>query len=407
MRYDFCVIGGGIVGLATARELLLQRPGATLILLEKESELAKHQTGHNSGVIHAGVYYTPGSLKARLCREGNRDIKDFCAAHGIPTDICGKLIVATSELEIQRLGGLLARCRANDIETEEISGTRLRSIEPRIAGKAALLVPGTGIVDFRLVALAFAGDIRKMGGTIRMQSAVSRVVEHESGIDLLLTGGEQIQASQLVACAGLQSDRLARSAGLNVPLSIVPFRGEYFQLPKEKSSIVRHLIYPVPDPELPFLGIHLTRMIGGEVTVGPNAVLGFSREGYGHFSINFRDTTDILRFSGFWHVLRQNWRSALAELRGSGFRSRYLRECQKYCPELQLADLLPYRAGIRAQAVLKDGTLVHDFMFSDTPRSVHVLNAPSPAATAAMPIARMIVARALGETSAVLNADRR
>jgi len=395
MRYDFCVVGGGIVGLATARELLMRQRGASLLLLEKEPELARHQTGHNSGVIHAGVYYAPGSLKARLCREGHRDTKEYCNARGIPIEICGKLIVAVSDLEVRRLADLLKRCRANEIETEEISAAALRDLEPHIAGQAALLVPSTAIVDYRRVALALAEDIRRLGGEIRMNAEVKRIVERDSVVDIYLAEELQVQASQLVACAGLQSDRLARAAGLKVDLRIVPFRGEYFRLPKDKSSLVRHLIYPVPDPELPFLGVHLTRTIGGDITVGPNAVLGLAREGYGHFSISMRDTTEILKFPGFWRVLQSHWRSALTELRGSLFRSRYLQECQRYCPELMLADLLPSRAGIRAQAVLRDGTLVHDFLLSDTPRSVHVLNAPSPAATAALPIARMIAARAL------------
>jgi (S)-2-hydroxyglutarate dehydrogenase len=397
MRYDFCVVGGGIVGLATARQLLVQRPGASLVLLEKEQQLATHQTSHNSGVIHAGVYYAPGSLKARLCREGNHDTKVFCSARGIPTDICGKLIVATSEPEIQRLSELEERCVANNIDTEEISGAALRELEPRIAGRAALLVRASGIVDYRRIALALADEIRNLGGNVQTGTEVRRIVENETGVDILLADEQRVHAGQLVACAGLQSDRLARLAGLDVNLSIVPFRGEYFQLPKNKSTLVHHLIYPVPDPALPFLGVHLTRIISGELTVGPNAVLGFSREGYDHLAINLRDTVAIFKFPGFWRVLRKHWRSALTELHGSMSRRRYLQECQKYCPELTLNDLLPFRAGIRAQAVLNDGTLVHDFMFSDTPRSVHVLNAPSPAATAAMPIARMIAARALKE----------
>jgi L-2-hydroxyglutarate oxidase len=402
MRYDFCVVGGGIVGLATARELLLQRPGASLLLLEKETALARHQTGHNSGVIHAGVYYAPGSLKARLCREGNRDTKEFCAAHDIPVEVCGKLIVATNELEAGRLAELRARCQANEIETDEISGTALRALEPRIAGVAALLVRSTGIVDYRRVALALADEVQRLGGTIKSGARVWGIDEGESGVQVVLAGDEKIAMQRLIVCAGLQADRMARLAGLKVDFRIVPFRGEYFQLPPEKSTIVRHLIYPVPDPTLPFLGVHLTRMIGGEVTVGPNAVLGFSREGYGHFSFNFRDAAATLAYPGFWHVLRQHWRSAMSEFRGSVLRGRYLKECRKYCPELSLHDLLPYRAGIRAQAVMRDGTLQHDFLFGDTPRTVHVFNAPSPAATAAMPIARMIVARALNEAPAAI-----
>jgi (S)-2-hydroxyglutarate dehydrogenase len=397
MHYDYCVVGGGIVGLATAREILRRRPGAGLVLLEKEAAVAAHQTGHNSGVIHAGVYYAPGSLKARLCRAGNLQTKQFCAEHGIPIENCGKLIVATTPLEVQRLGDLRQRCDANEIATHEVGGTDLATLEPRITGLAALLVPSTGIVDYRRVSQALAEDIQKLGGDVRLGTGVTRITESGADVEVVLTQGEAIRAGQLIACGGLQADRLARSAGLDVRLRIIPFRGEYFQLPIEQSQIVRHLIYPVPDPELPFLGVHLTRMISGRVTVGPNAVLGFAREGYPHFSFNLRDTAETMRFPGFWRVVRKHWRSALGELQGSLMRSRYLQQCRKYCPELTFEDLLPYPAGIRAQAVLADGTLVHDFMFADTPRMVHVLNAPSPAATAALPIACVIAARVLHE----------
>jgi L-2-hydroxyglutarate oxidase len=397
MRYDYCVVGGGIVGLATAREILGRRPGASLVLLEKETDFAAHQTGHNSGVIHAGVYYTPGSLKARLCRAGNLQTKQFCAEHGIPIDECGKLIVATTPIEMQRLADLRERCKANEIATQEVAGADLATLEPRIAGLAAVLVPGTAIVDYRRVSRALADEIRRRGGEARLRSCVRSITEQSDEVEVVLTEGEPIRAGQLIACAGLQADRLARTARLDARLRIIPFRGEYFQLPSDKSDIVRHLIYPVPDPEFPFLGVHLTRMISGRVTVGPNAVLGFAREGYPHFSFNLRDTAETLRFSGFWRFARKHWRSALNELRGSLLRSRYLEECRKYCPELTLEDLQPYPAGIRAQAVLPDGTLVHDFMFADTPRMVHVLNAPSPAATAALPIASLIAARALHE----------
>ena len=405
MRHDYCVIGGGIVGLATARELLLSRRGASLLLLEKESTLASHQTGHNSGVIHSGIYYAPGSLKARLCREGNRETQEFCAAHAIPLEMCGKLIVATNAPEVRRLADLRAQCRANEIDADVVSGAELRALEPRIAGLSALRVRSAGIVDYRCVAMALGEEIRRLGGEIRTRAEVRAIVEDKTLVEIRLGGGECLHSGRLIVCAGLQSDRLARLAGLTVDWRIVPFRGEYYQLPPEKSSVIRHLIYPVPDPSLPFLGVHLTRMIGGEVTVGPNAMVGFAREGYGHFSFNMRDTADTLSFPGFWRVLRKHWRSALSELRGSMQRERYLQECRKYCPELKSQDLLPYRAGIRAQAIMRDGTFVQDFLFADTPRSVHVLNAPSPAATAAIPIARTIAARALHETPNVAIAN--
>ena len=397
MRYDFCVVGGGIVGLATAREILRRRPGASLVLLEKESALAAHQTGHNSGVIHAGVYYAPGSLKARLCRIGNRETKQFCAAHDIPIENCGKLIVATTPIEVQRLGDLKKRGELNEIAAHEITGAELSALEPHITGLAALLVPSTGIVDYRRVSRALAADIEGQGGEVRLRACVSGITEGGAEVEVKLTHGEAIRCDRLIACGGLQADRLAQCARLDVQLRIIPFRGEYFQLPLHQSQIVRHLIYPVPDPELPFLGVHLTRIISGRVTVGPNAVLGFAREGYAHFAFNPLDTADTLAFPGFWRLLRKHWRSAMGELGGSLSRSRYLQQCRKYCPQLTLQDLQPYPAGIRAQAVLGDGTLVHDFMFADTLRTVHVLNAPSPAATAALPIARVIAARVLRE----------
>lgn len=399
MRYDFCIVGGGIVGVAAAREVLKRRPGASLLLLEKAPTVAAHQTGHNSGVIHAGVYYTPGSLKARLCRAGNEETKRFCADHAIPVRVCGKLIVATNELEVSRLGQLRERCLANEISFEDIDGAALSRLEPRVAGRAALRIPSTGIVDYRRVTEALAAELAALGGTIRVCAEVTRIIERDEEVEVRLRQDESIRCRQLIVCGGLQADRLARAADLKFDAQIIPFRGEYFKLPDEKSSIVNHLIYPVPDPELPFLGVHLTLMIGGYVTVGPNAVLGLAREDYRHLSFNLRDTLETVRFPGFWGLARRHWRSAVKELRGSLFMQGYLRECRKYCPELTLEDLRPHPAGIRAQAVLKDGTLLHDFMFLDTERMVHVLNAPSPAATAAMPIARMIAARALRESA--------
>ena len=397
MRYDFCVVGGGIVGLATAREILRRRPGASLVLLEKETDLAAHQTGHNSGVIHAGVYYAPGSLKARLCRTGNRETKQFCAEHAIPIENCGKLIVATTPIEVQRLGDLKKRGELNEIAVHEVAGAELSTLEPHITGLAALLVPGTGIVDYRRVSRALAADIEKQGGEVRLRSCVSSITEGGAEVEVELSHGEVIRTGRLIACGGLQADRLAQSAGLDVRLRIIPFRGEYFQLPPDQSRIVRHLIYPVPDPELPFLGVHLTRTISGRVTVGPNAVLGFAREGYPHFSFNLRDTADTLTFPGFWGMLRKHWRSAWANWAARCCAAAICSNAESIARSSPCEDLLPYPAGIRAQAVLGDGTLVHDFMFADTPRMVHVLNAPSPAATAALPIARVIAARALQE----------
>ncbi len=397
MKVDFCVVGWGIVGLATARALLERRPGASLLVLEKETRLAAHQSGHNSGVIHAGVYYLPGSLKARLCREGNRLTREFCEAQAVPFAVPGKLIVATDPAEVARLEALGGRCSANSIEHEVLTGPQLRGLEPRIAGLAALRVPSSGIVSYAALSEALAREVRSLGGELRLGSRVAAIEESARGVHLGLAGADAVRCDRMVACAGLQSDRLARMAGLDPAVRIIPFRGEYFRLAPALSGIVRHLIYPVPDPALPFLGVHLTRMIDGSVTVGPNAVLSFAREGYDTARFNLRDTGETLRYAGFWRLLGRLGRSALSELRSSLSRGYYLQQCRKYCPELRLEDLTPYPTGIRAQAVDRRGALVHDFLFADTARSVHVLNAPSPAATAALPIGRMVAARVLGE----------
>ncbi|HEY6482602.1 MAG TPA: L-2-hydroxyglutarate oxidase [Steroidobacteraceae bacterium] len=397
VRIDFCIVGGGIIGLATALALLTRKPHASLLLLEKEQELATHQTGHNSGVIHAGVYYAPGSWKARLCREGNELIRQFCLEQDVRFEVCGKLIVATSALEVTRLEALRERCVLNHIETVAVSADDLGALEPRIAGRAALLVPGSGIVSYRQVSLALARRIRMLGGTIALGSQVEAIAETPGEVQISTMQGHTFSARHLIVCAGLQSDRIARLAGLRPGVRIVPFRGQYFRLPGSKNDIVRHLIYPVPDPALPFLGIHLTRTIDGGVTVGPNALVGFAREGYGPAAFNLRDTSEMLFYRGFWRLLRMRWRSAVTELRTALNPSLYLAECRKYCPELSLDDLEPHPTGIRAQAVGSDGTLVHDFLFAETARMLHVLNAPSPAATAALPIGRMIAQRALHE----------
>ena len=388
-RYDYCVVGGGIVGLATAMALLQRNPGASLLLLEKETSLATHQTGHNSGVIHSGIYYAPGSLKADLCKRGERATKAFCTEHGIRFVTCGKTLVATSALELERMEALAARALENGIEAERLDAAELRRREPNITGLGALFVPATAIVDYRAVSAAMARVIESAGGEIALGAPVHAIREHHRAVTVH-AGARRIEADRLVACAGLQSDRLARLAGLPVTHQIVPFRGEYYRLPAAKNGIIASLIYPIPDPDLPFLGIHLTRMVDGGVTVGPNAVLGLSREGYPKLAVNVRDVARYLFFPGLWKVLARYRRSVRAELTGSLLKSAYLRECRKYCPSLTADDLLPWSAGIRAQAVTRDGVLVHDFLFLESDRMLHVCNAPSPAATSAIPIAGMI-----------------
>jgi L-2-hydroxyglutarate oxidase len=397
MKYDFCVIGGGIVGLATAMKLLELNPGASLVLLEKERELATHQTGHNSGVIHSGIYYAPGSLKADLCRRGERATKEFCTEHEIPFVTCGKTLVATSPLELERMAALELRARENGIEAERLDEAELRRREPNISGLGALFVPATAIVDYRLVCAAMGRVIKAGGGEIVLGTEVTGIRETDGEVTIS-SRGLSWMADRLVVCGGLQSDRLARLAGLAVTHQIIPFRGEYFRLPPAKDVIIRSLIYPIPDPDLPFLGIHLTRMVDGGVSVGPNAVLGFAREGYPKLSINLRDVAQYLLFPGLWKVLARYRKSVRAELAGSLLRSVYLKECQKYCPTLSVDDLLPYTAGIRAQAVTREGVLVHDFLFLESARTLHVGNAPSPAATSAIPIGEMIAGRTVNGT---------
>ena len=394
MTYDYCIIGGGIVGLATAMALLQQRPGASLLILEKESSLGRHQTGHNSGVIHAGIYYAPGSLKAELCKRGALATKDFCREHGIAFDVCGKLLVASNPLEMQRMQALYERSQLNGLKVERLDASELRRREPHIAGLGALFVDATGIVDYKQVCHAMAKVIAQAGGEVRMATTVQAIREFGDHVEVC-DHSQTWHARQLVACAGLQSDRLARLAGVKIDHQIIPFRGEYYRLPASKNQIVNHLIYPIPDPQLPFLGVHLTRMIDGGVTVGPNAVLGFGRENYRKFAVNWRDVAEYVRFPGFWKTIWNNLGSGTAEMKNSLFKHGYLEQCRKYCPSLQADDLLPFEAGIRAQAVMRDGTLVHDFLFAETPRMVHVCNAPSPAATSAIPIGQMIAEKIL------------
>lgn len=394
MTFDYCVIGGGIVGLATAMSLLEFRPGSSVVILEKESGLARHQTGHNSGVIHSGIYYAPGSLKAELCRRGALETKSFCLQHGIPFEVCGKLLVATNRLESQRMDALFERAQRNQVRVERLDGAELKRCEPSITGLGALFIEATGIVDYKQVCEAMGGIARRAGAEIVFEVCVSKIQETTHTVTIS-AGPRQWIARQVIVCAGLQSDRLAKLAGLKINHQIVPFRGEYYRLVERKNNIVRHLIYPIPDPDLPFLGVHLTRMIDGGVTVGPNAVLGFAREGYPKFSFRLKDVAQYSAFGGFWKTIGANLKSGIKEMRNSLWKPGYLEECRKYCPELTLNDLLPAPAGIRAQAVMRDGTLVHDFLFFQTERMLHVCNAPSPAATSAIPIGETIAEKCI------------
>ncbi len=401
--YDFVVIGGGIVGLATAMELLVKRPGASLLVIEKEDDVAAHQTGHNSGVIHAGIYYTPGSLKARLCKAGAVRVREFADEHGIPYRNTGKLIVATDDAELERMNALYERALVNELDVEKIDAAELRRREPNITGVGAIYLTTTGIIDYRLVCRKMAEVIEAAGGTVRLSTTVAGITESlsEVRIDVVPsraprgTEREQVYAAQLIVCAGIQADRLAAMAGLNPQFQMVPFRGEYYRLPASKNDIVSTLIYPVPDPALPFLGVHLTLMMDGGVTVGPNAVMGFAREGYPKWSVNPADVADFARFKGFWKLVPGVLRTGLAEQWNSMYKPGYLKLITKYCPQLTTADLTPEPAGIRAQAVMADGSMAEDFLFLETPRMTHVCNAPSPAATSSMPIAELIAQKVL------------
>jgi (S)-2-hydroxyglutarate dehydrogenase len=387
--YDFAVVGGGIVGLSTAMALQRRYPRSRLLVLEKESRLAAHQTGHNSGVIHSGVYYRPGSYKASLARAGCRSMIAFCRDHGIPHEICGKVIVAAEEWELPLLASVRERGVANGVEVRELDAAELREREPHVRGLAALLVPAAGIVDFRAVAAHYARLIEEAGGEIRLGCKVVGVPERAGGV-VIETDRGKFEAATMVNCAGLHADRIARLAGVPSPARIVPFRGEYYELKPEKRHLVRHLVYPVPNPSFPFLGVHLTRMIDGSVHAGPNAVLAMAREGYRKRDVSLRDTADYLRFSGFWRLARKHFADGLAEVRRSVSRRAFVQALQRLVPEIDAEDVSPAPAGVRAQAINPDGTMVDDFLILEGARSVHVYNAPSPAATASIEIGEFI-----------------
>jgi L-2-hydroxyglutarate oxidase len=391
--FDIALIGGGIVGVSTALAMKTRYPKARIILIEKENRFAAHQTGHNSGVIHAGVYYEPGSLKADFCKRGARATMDFCKTHSLPFRQCGKLLVATTPLELERMEALEERCTQNKIATRPVSQGQLNKMEPHIFGLGALEVPATGITDYKRITVKMADLFKAAGGIIQTGRAVTRIEETHDKVTLF-TGKNHILTRYLIACGGLMADRLARMMEIKIDFMILPFRGEYYRLPDQLSKIVSHLIYPIPDPDLPFLGVHLTPMVDGCVTVGPNAVMGFKREGYGKINLSPVDLAQMLAFPGFWKVIRRHLKSGINEWIDASYKPGYLKRVQKYCPKLTLGDLAPYPAGIRAQAVRKDGSLVHDFLFAQTRRSLHVCNAPSPAATSAIPIGEYLCDRA-------------
>ncbi|MCS6864688.1 MAG: L-2-hydroxyglutarate oxidase [Gemmataceae bacterium] len=389
---DVLIVGGGIVGLATGLALADR---VVVMVVEAEEHVGQHQTGHNSGVIHSGLYYKPGSAKARTCVEGRELLYRFCEAHGIPHERCGKLVVATHPGELPALAELQRRGTANGLHgLRWLTPEQMREIEPHVAGIAALRVTETGIVNYKTVSQVYAQQIHARGGSVHVHRRFLHGRRVATGIEAETTTGP-IQAKLLVNCAGLQSDRVARQCGVEPGVRIVPFRGEYFQLKPHATHLCRHLIYPVPDPRLPFLGVHFTRMIEGGVECGPNAVLAFSREGYRFRDVRLRDVCDYLTYPGFWKMSWKFWPAGLAEMYRSLSRRAFWRSLRKLIPEVSFHDLTPASAGVRAQAVAPDGHLVDDFFIKQTERMIHVLNAPSPAATASLAIGRYIAEIAL------------
>jgi 2-hydroxyglutarate dehydrogenase len=393
-RCDIAVVGGGIIGLAVARELASRRPGDSICVLERETRLGTHQTGHNSGVIHAGVYYTPGSLKAQLCVQGARELYEYCDQKEIHYEKCGKVIVATEPEELGPLEEIERRARANGVEgIRRLGPAEIRELEPHIAGLAGVHSPGTGIVDFGRIAQAYADDFLAAGGEVVTGCAVERLEAGSRGLLVHHSAGV-LEAGHAVCCAGAWSDRLAVASGADPDPRIVPFRGAYLKLVPQRRELVRSLVYPVPDPSLPFLGVHLTRHIDGEVLIGPTALLAGARDAYRLSRLRGADLASTLGWPGSWRMFRRWWRTGALEIRHAASRRAFVAAAARFLPGLSTADVVPAFAGVRAQAVARDGGLVDDFAFSTTERALHVRNAPSPAATSSLAIAARVADRA-------------
>lgn len=391
-RVDVAIIGAGIVGLATAYQLLHRNPRTNVVLFEKEASIAQHQTGRNSGVIHSGIYYTPGSLKAENCRRGKRALETFCELQDIPFDRCGKVIVATKDDEIPVLHKIYENGRANGVDCTLIGPERLNEIEPHARGAKAIHVPETGIVDYSRVSEALATWIHEHGGVIWTNAPVRDLQEDETSV-IVVSDERSVSADRVINCAGLYSDRIAALGGLDAEMQIVPFRGEYYELTPDAQRFCRGLIYPVPDPSFPFLGVHFTRMIDGGVECGPNAVLSFAREGYKKTDVNLRELTETLTYSGFLRLAAQYWQTGLGEMWRSASKKAFVRALQTLVPGISSKDLQSAPAGVRAQAVTPDGRLVDDFLIRESDRVIHVCNAPSPAATSCLSIGATIADR--------------
>ncbi|MGE8203213.1 L-2-hydroxyglutarate oxidase [Heyndrickxia sp. NPDC080065] len=390
MHYDFLIIGCGIVGLSTGYTIMKKYPKAKLLLLEKESEWAAHQTGRNSGVIHSGIYYKPGSLKAKFAKEGGEKLIHFCQEYGIHYDICGKIIVATEDRELIELDKLYNRGLENGLKIEKLNKNQMQNIEPSVNGVAAIKVPMAGIVDYKKVSEAFAHYMLNRGGELKTETAVEEIHENDNEI-IVGTNRGTFYTKHLINCAGLFSDRIAKLAGIDPKMKIIPFRGEYYKLKESKSHLVKNLIYPVPDPKFPFLGVHLTRMTNGEIHAGPNAVLALKREGYKKTDFDLNDIYDVLSYPAFWKIAKQNMKYGLAEMYRSFNKNKFLESLRKLVPDIEKDDLVEADSGVRAQALSIDGKLIDDFMIIKSKRSIHVCNAPSPAATASIAIGEEIV----------------
>ncbi|GIN90441.1 hydroxyglutarate oxidase [Siminovitchia terrae] len=390
--YDFAIVGGGIVGLSTGMAIYDRFPNAKVVVIEKEGSVAEHQTGHNSGVIHSGIYYKPGSFKARFARQGSQSMREFAEKYDIAHDICGKVIVATKQEELPLLDNLYERGLQNELAITKISKEELNEIEPHVAGLGAIRVPMAGIINYKQVSEKFAEIIQERGGDILLNTKVEKINEGSDSVVIETTNGT-VKASLVINCAGLHSDRVAAAAGYKTDMKILPFRGEYYKLIPEKRHLVKHLIYPVPNPKFPFLGVHFTRMISGEVDAGPNAVLAFKREGYKKIDFSARDLAESLAFKGLWKMAGKFAKEGLDEYVRSFSKAQFTKSLQALIPEIQEDDLIPAPAGVRAQALKDDGSMVDDFNIIMGDRTIHVCNAPSPAATASIEIGKEVVRR--------------
>ena len=388
--YDYAVIGAGIIGVSIAYHLQLKYPKAKIIILEKEKTPFYHQTSHNSGVIHSGLYYAPDSQKAEFCKLGLEKTYEFCKSNNVRFDQCGKLIVATNSSEVDDLHKLYANANKNGLSLNLITQSKLKIIEPNIIGNEAILSPKTGIIDWANFGKVLLEKYIVSGGMIKYNFLVEEIVEDDRFVQLIDQDKNVLKSNKIISCGGLQSDRLAKKIGIDSNLQIIPFRGDYFKLSIKYSNIFKHLIYPVPKKNVPFLGIHFTKTIDDSMILGPNASINFSRENYERFIFNFKDMFDFLFYKGFWKLLLKNKKFVFEEFSTSFFKFYYLNKCSKYFKGLSTSDLLPYRSGIRAQAVMNDGTLAHDFIFENTKRALFVINAPSPAATSCLPIGEYV-----------------